>query len=169
MDEEGDGIFRGRFGTAPTTHLAGEPVLLFPFRYWDRWADRADCPEISYFGLELDQPSAWWQSVYWESEASGFDGATVGVLQRTDPDVPWDADPDEHPGLTLMWEGSQDGDEVPIGVQSDRIEWRTFVRYNPGAFDLETGISHGWKETPRLRRLGVSFLAPTQVLRSFDR
>lgn len=169
MDAEGDGVFRGRFGTAATTHLAGEPVILFPFRYWDRWADRADCPELSYFGLEVDQPSAWWRSVYWEAEASGFDGATVGVLQRTDPDVPWDADPDENPGLTLMWAGSKDGGEVPIGVQSDRIEWRTFVRYNPGAFDLETGISHGWKETPRLRRLGVTFLAPTRVLGSFDR
>jgi hypothetical protein len=169
MDERGDGLFRGRFGTPPSGHAAGTPVLLFPFRYWDRWADRADAPELAYFGLELSQPAAWWHSVFWDAEPAGHGQAQIGVLQRTDPRVPWDGEPHEWDGLDLLWEGRADDEELPIDVQADRVEWRVFVRYDPRAFDAREGLSHGWKETPRFLRLGATYEGPSRVLRSADR
>ena len=168
-DGEGDGLFRGRFGTDAAAHPFGTAVILFPFRYWDRWAERADAPELGYFCFQLAQPGAWWADTFWDDESAPHGQCRTGVLIRTDPALPWDADPDLTEGLTLLWEGRLDDEAVPLGVHSDRIEWRVFVSYDPGAFDPLNGLSHGWKETPRLRRLGVSYLVPGQVLRSVDR
>jgi len=168
-DERGDGIFRGRYGTAPAGHAAGTPVIYFHVRYLDRWSDRADCPELTYFGFAFDQPSAWWNSVFWEWEPSASGGAVIGVLQRSDSKVAWDDEPDVVDGLGLMWQGYMDGKPVPIAEQSDRLEWRVFVRYDPGSFEPLAGMSHAWKETPRFRQLGVSFFAPSKVLRSVER
>ena len=43
------------------------------------------------------------------------------------------------------------------------------MRYQPGAFDPQTGASHGWKQTPRLRLIGAEYLAPDLVLRRVNR
>lgn len=167
MDAAGEGLFRGRFGTTAVAHSAGEAVILFPFRYWDRWSPRADASELHYFGLTLDQPASFWKGCFFTKEDT--DSAQIGVLQRTDPDAPWDADPDTDKRLALWWQGDDKGQPLPIGRQSDRIDWRVFVRYSPGAFDPKTGKAHGWKQTPRLRMFGASYVAPSLTLRSVER
>jgi hypothetical protein len=169
MDGRGSGIFRGRFGTSPAAHGFGEPVILFPIRYWDRWAERADAPEMAYFEFELNQPAAFWTGMFFEDEAAAMPGAEMYVLQRTDPDVPWDADPESTDGLDLIRVGIAEGREVPIGVQSDLIQWRVFVHYPPGAYDPNTAASHSWRTTPRLRRIGAFYYAPCFQLRSVER
>jgi len=165
----GAGLFRGRYGTVPSAHAVRTTVIRFPFRYWDRWAEQADAPELAYFGFELEQPGAWWMESFWDSEPATHGQCHLGVLQRTDPTVPWDADPEDANGLQLLLEGRDQDEALPLGIQSERIDWRVFVRYDPGAFDARTGLSHGWKETPRLLRLGVGYQAPGQVLRSVEK
>ena len=167
-DGGGAGLFRGRYGTVPSSHALRSTVIGFPFRYWDRWAEQADAPEMSYFGFELEQPGAWWSESFWDSEPATHGQCHLGVLQRTDPSVPWDADPEEESDLQLLLQGREGDESLTIGVQSQRIDWRVFVRYDPGAFDPTTGLSHGWKETPRFKRLGVSYQAPGLVLRSVE-
>jgi hypothetical protein len=169
MDGDGEGLFRGRFGSQAAGHAFGEPVILFPFRYWDRWAERADAPELAYLGLSLDQPSPFVRSVFYAAEEPASGAARVAVLQRTDADVPWDADPDTADGLELLEEGTREGRPLAVGRQSDRAEWRVHVRYDVGAFEPRTGQSHGWKETPRLVRFGAFYLAPGMTLRSVER
>lgn len=169
MDNEGSGIFRGRFGTAPAGHVAGAPAILFPVRYWDRWAERADAPEMAYFEFELAQPSAWWTGMFFEAEDAAMPGAELYVLQRSDPDVPWDADPESTDGLDLFRVGIEEGRELPLGFQADLVQWRVFVNYPVGAFDPLTGESHSWRTTPRLRRIGAFYYAPTLQLRSVER
>lgn len=85
------------------------------------------------------------------------------------PPVAWDAEPMPGSDLVLLEEGFRDGEGRALATQADRIEWRAFVRYQPGAYDALTGTSHGWKQTPRLRLLGAEFLAPDLVLRRVDR
>jgi hypothetical protein len=168
-DEEGGGIFRGRFGTQAAAHSAGDAVVLFPFRYWDRWADRADAPELAYFRFALRQPAAFWRSVFWDEEQPSSGGCAIEVLQRTDPSVPWDADPEGNAQLKLLVRGMHEDAANPIGVQRDFAEWRAFVRYAPLAFDAQNGLSHAWKQTPRLKLFGVEYLAPYVALRRVDR
>ncbi|MEO6711248.1 MAG: hypothetical protein ABIP42_16830, partial [Planctomycetota bacterium] len=168
MDDNGNGLFRGRFGTPAAGHTAGEPVILFNFRYWDRWADRADAPELSYFGLSIDQPNAFWRGVFFKAEEPA--GTKLEVLQRSNPLTPWDAEPEAGLGqdLSLLQEGLKDGASRPIGVQRDGLEWRIYVRYAPNAFDAAQGLSHGWKRTPRLTLFGIEYLGPSLTLRRVD-
>ena len=168
MDENGNGLFRGRFGTLAAGHGAAEPVILFPFRYWDRWADRADAPELGYFGLSIDQPNAFWRGVFFQADEPP--GTKIEVLQRSNPLMPWDAEPEVGLGqdLAVIQEGLKDGASRTIGVQRDGLEWRVYVRYAPNAFDAAQGLSHGWKRTPRLTRFGVEYLGPSLTLRRVD-
>ena len=171
MDGDGGGLFRGRFGTEPAGHRQGAPVILFPFRYWDRQAEHADAPELAYFGLAVDQPGAFWRSVFWDADE--VEGSQIYALQR-EVDLgrgsapPWDGDPEGGDGLTLHETGVHEGQGIPIGRQADRLEWRVFVRYLPGAFDAVNGLSHAWKRTPRLEVFGVEYLAPNQILWRLD-
>ena len=169
MDQKGPGLFRGRFGTQREAHVAGTPVILFPFRYWDRWSDQADAPEMTYYELSLDQPDAYWKRVFWKTGAPGYPGPELGVLQRTNQETPWDAPPEGDNGLRLLWEGKLDGDGNPIGTQSDRVEWRVFVRHLPGSFDPVDGLAHGWKSTPRLELFGAEYMGPNRTLARIDR
>lgn len=168
QDGQGFGAFRGRYGTAPASHAGGTSVIIFPARYWDRYAPRFDGPELGYFGFKVEQPGAYWMGSTWDAQETSFGGAEVIVLQRVG-DAPWDADPETTPGLTLMEDGTREGELIRIGGQADRVEWRVFARYVAGAFDPEFGLSHGWKETPRLIHLGVGYQAPSRVLRSVKR
>jgi hypothetical protein len=171
MDGKGGGLFRGRYGTEPAGHRQGAPVILFPFRYWDRQAEHADAPELAYFGMAVDQPGAFWRSVFWDADE--VEGSEIYALQR-EVDLgrgsapPWDGDPTRVAGLTLYDTGMHEGEGIPIGRQADRLEWRFFVRYLPGAFDALNGLSHAWKRTPRLEVFGVESLAPNQILWRLD-
>lgn len=171
-DRRGSGLFRGRYGTQPAAHDGGTPVIQFPFRYWDRYAQRADGPELSYFGFSLDQPNAFWRGMFWDTDDPPSGGSQIVVLQRLLRDgeetVPWDADPVDTPELEMFEVGLPEGGVNPIGVQADRAEWRVFVRFAQGAFDPVTGLNHAWKESPRLRLFGVEYLGPNLVVRRVD-
>lgn len=169
FDGKGAGLFRGRFGTTAAGHGPNTPVVLFPFRYWDRWTPRADAPELHYLGVSLSQPAAFWRSVFWEVEPAGPGGPHLSILQRTNPAVPWDADPEEEPDLDLLTEGMPGDEPNPIGRQSDRIEWRICLEYAPGAFDPVLGMAHGWKMAPRLSFFGAQYLGPSMTLRRVAR
>lgn len=167
QDQRGEGLFRGRFGTTPAGHAAGDAVILFPVRYPDLWARRADAPELAYFGFQCDQPAAFWNSVYFKKQDT--DSARIGVIVRTDPNAPWDADPDADPRVRLLWQGDLEGRPIAIGAQADRLAARAFVEYQSGAFDVATGAGHGWRQTPRLTQFGAFYLAPNVTLRSVER
>ncbi len=168
-DAQGGGLFRGRFGTAAATAEVGTPVIFFPWRYWDRWQARSEVPELAFLGLRVDQPGALFEDVFYRAEPIPFGGVSMGALLRLHPDIPWDGDPDETPGLFLMERGMDEGDQPwRLDAVSDALEARFFVDYQPGCFDSTLGSAHGWKYSPRLRQFGVGYEAPGQVLRSVD-
>lgn len=176
MDEKGPGLFRGRYGTPRAPHGVGTPVILWPFRYWDRWSELADAPELAYYQLTLDQPDAFFRRAFWRQSASGVAGPELLVLQRTNAATPWDAPPDEidpetkQPnGLRMLSTRRLSGEGEPIGVQTDAVEWRIHVRHQPGSFDALTGAAHGWKTTPKLELFGVEYLGPGRTLTRSDR
>jgi hypothetical protein len=166
-DERGSGLFRGRHGTQAAAHEAGALVVLHPCRYPDRWADGADAPEMAYFSFAQEHPAAWWTGVFFA--ASEVDGVRLRALQKSRPEAPWDADPEEDARLRLLERGDKDGGAIPIMVQSDRVEWRIHAVYDQRAFDAVAGLSHGWKRTPKLRMHSVFYYAPSTTLRRIDR
>jgi len=168
-DRQGGGLFRGRYGTAAGSYAAGEIVILHPVRYWDRWTELADAPELSYFGFSLPQPDAFVESVFWQAEETGHFGPRLGLLQRTDPAVPWDADPGLTPGLDLYWEGMPNGAGNRLERSSSMAEWRLFVRYEPGSFDAAEGSAHGWKSAPNVTVFGTEYVAPGRRMWSVER
>lgn len=168
-DRQGGGLFRGRYGTAAAGHGAGEVAILHPFRYWDRWAELADAPELAYFGFSLPQPDAFVESVFWQAAETGRLGPRLGLLQRTDPSVPWDADPGLTRGLDLFWEGMPGGAGNRVERSSSQAQWRLFVRYEPGSFDAADGTAHGWKSAPDVTVFGAEYVAPDRRLWSVER
>jgi hypothetical protein len=109
------------------------------------------------------------ERIAWIEEAAAVDGAArLGVLVRTDPEVPWDAEPDGN-GLHLFWQGDPEVGGAALQRFADRLEWRVFVDHPAGSFDALNGLSHGWKTTPLLRLMAVDYLAPGRVLRSVER
>ncbi|MCC7012537.1 MAG: hypothetical protein IT454_08255 [Planctomycetes bacterium] len=168
-DHKGDGLFRARFGSDGAQHDAGTPVILFPFRYWDRWTEKADAPELAYYSLAVDQPNAFWRTAFWSAEEPSTGQVKIEALQRTVQRgveaPPWDGEPGVTPGLTLLSEGMPRGAGNRIARQADLVEWRLHARFAQGAFDAQNGLSHGWKQTPRLRVFGTEYLGPNLVLR----
>ena len=71
--------------------------------------------------------------------------------------------------LKLLTQGMIDGAGNPIGRQSDRVEWRVFVRYEPGSYDPVQGLAHGWKMTPRLTTFAAQYFGPGMTLRRLSR
>ena len=126
-------------------------------------------PELGYFGFELDEPGAWWRSFFWIDQSPPVPGAAVGFLVRTDPAVPWDADPTLDQRLLRFEIGLHEGAPWPLGFQNDALQVRGFVEYAAGAFDALTGAAHGWRTTPRVTRVGTVYLAPGASLRSVER
>jgi hypothetical protein len=169
QDGRGPGLFRGRYGTIPQTHGGGAPVILFPFRYWDRWAPQADAPELAYFSFEVAQPGAWHESLFWMHEDPQTGGPMLRALVRTDPKAPWDGAPGETPGLQLYTDGLEGGEAVALGAATDLVEARFFIEYSAGSYDAVTGMAHGWKTSPRLSMFGVQYRAPSMTLRSVNR
>lgn len=161
-DATGGGIFRGRYGTRPDAYPVGTPVVGYPFRFWDRWSDGADAPELSFFGFVPTETDAFWRRLFWTAD-NEREGAFVGCLVRTDPSVPWDADPDTTEGLMRFEGGKLESGGNPLDFQSSDIEVRLYTDHNPSAFDPAEGLSHGWKMGPRVRLFGLEYLAPGAV------
>ncbi|MEZ5978140.1 MAG: hypothetical protein R3F34_07985 [Planctomycetota bacterium] len=163
-DGQGAPLFRGRFGTTPEAHAAGTAVLRFPFRYWDRFAPRADAPELHHFDLQLSQPDAFLQGIVFEKDDVPETTVRLGVLQRTDSRTPWDADPDVSQDLEVVFTADPRDGLHTVGRQIDRVEWRVFTEYLAGAFDPLEGLATGWKQAPSLRRFAAQYLAPGRVI-----
>jgi hypothetical protein len=129
---------------------------------------------MAYYQLTCEQPDAYWRRAFWKVGDSGQSGPQLAVLQRTNQATPWDERPEGDNGLRLYFDGKIEGEGNPVGgsgggVQTDRVEWRIFVRHLQGSFDANKGLSHGWKTTPRLELFGVDYMGPGRTLARVDR
>jgi len=149
------GLFRGRFGTAVQSGSTGEPVIMFPFRYWDRYFERTDDPELAYFQLTATETPVFYRTLRWREETQD---ARVGVvcLARTDSKVPWDGVPGAG-GLWLFKGSSASAPPHRIAAQAARIEIRFATEYRPGVLDLESFRAHGWKMTARVEDVRLEY------------
>lgn len=170
LDDEGDtegGLFRGRYGTQPSSHDAQAIVLEMPYRYWDRYVPKQDAAEQSWYGFGLDLPGAFFHQLTFEKRRPE-DHTDIEVLVRTDSNVSWAADPASTPGLFLFTD-SEEGEPNHIDTAGDGLGVRVYFKYLSGAFDPVSMEAHGWKATAELRAMQVTYLDQTRVLTREER
>lgn len=150
------GLFRGRYGTAAQAGATGEPLIGFPFRYWDRHVERSDDPELAYFQLTTNEAPVLFRSVRWRAETAD-PRVEVLCLARTDGQSPWDAEPGVAPGLWLLRGGTERTAGHRLGRHGTRLELRFATAYRPGCVDLASFTAHGWKTTARVEDVRLEF------------
>jgi len=159
----GRGLFRGRYGTAPVSASAGEPVIWFPFRYWDRYHERAEDPELAYYQVSWSLAPVFFKSLYWQEEEVD---ALVDVhcLVRVDGLGSFAADPATQDGLFLFSDGYPSQAPNPINWQGSRFEARFMTVYKPGAFDPQTFVSNAWKKSAKVRAVVADYEGEGRIL-----
>ena len=150
------GMFRGRYGTAPQGASSGDVVISWPFRYWDRYADFCDDPELAYSQLTTNEAPVFFRDLRWREETQD---ARVQLIcrVRTDSSVPWTADPKERLGLWEFQGSSTDVTAHKIARQASRLEIRLQTLYQPGCVDLAAFTAHGWKTSARVEDVRVQY------------
>ncbi|MFH0944358.1 MAG: hypothetical protein V2A76_04095, partial [Planctomycetota bacterium] len=163
------GLFRGSFGTQPEAHAQGTLVYVFPARYEDRYRARADDPELAYLGVFLKARGGFYKELSWQAEQTS-ELADLVVEARVGGRGEFTDDPDDAKDIFLFdAQGGQELHRNELLRQGDDLELRIFVRYKDGAFDtlcfepdpeeLGRGGSNEWKRAPRLKALGVEWIA----------
>jgi hypothetical protein len=163
VSSQSRGLFRGRYGTAPQSGAAGEAVIGFPFRHWDRYAERSDDPELGYFQLTTNEAPVLFRTLRWRQETVD---ARVGVvcLVRGDGWSGFDAEPGVAPGLWLLSGAGENGASHRIDFSGSRLEIRFAVQYRPGVLDLNTFQAHGWKTTARVEDVRLEYDGQGRIL-----
>ncbi|MCA8942037.1 MAG: hypothetical protein KDB80_05700 [Planctomycetes bacterium] len=149
-DGRPEGLLRGRYGTTPVAGATGEAVIWFPFRYWDRFHERADDPAMAYAQYTSDPGLSWFDRFGWIEEGNS-ELVDLQCYVRVDHRGRFDADPEETPGLFRFRKGEHQGGLNRIGMLGSAIELRFCVEYKPGAFDGQTFLAQDWKYAPILR------------------
>lgn len=156
------GLFRGRFGTAPQAFGSGQVVVLWPTRYWDRYAEFSDDPELAYFQITTNEAPAFFRELRWREETRDPRVQLICSV-RTDSLVPWSADPESNVGLWQFTGSSETGEGHRLDRQAARLEVRFQTRYRPGAIDLQAFSSHGWKTTARVENVQVDVEGESRI------
>jgi hypothetical protein len=159
------GLLRGRYGTTPAPHQAESMAISWPIRYWDRYTERADDPEVAYFQVSAEVPNLYVTELAWEEELpeSSLD---LILLVRADERVPWSADPQNTFGI-WRFDDPKDKDGRlgrKIGAQASRWDFRVHALYKPGAFDPVQYVGTGWKRTPVLKTFLWSYESATTIV-----
>ncbi|MCA8973757.1 MAG: hypothetical protein KDC98_03505 [Planctomycetes bacterium] len=156
------GLLRGRYGTTPGSGSSGEAVVQWPFRYWDRYAENSDDPELGYFQLTTTAAPSYFRTLTWREQVRD-DTVDVVCLARTDSRAPWEADPVETPGLWRFTRNGDDENPRLLSAQGSRLEIRFATMYLPGCFDMVTMTAHGWKTTAHVSQVTVDYEGESRI------
>lgn len=163
-DAAARGLFRGRYGTAASSAGAGEPVILMPFRYWDRYVERSDDPEQAYFQFTLREAPVYLRTLSWEEE---IPDPTVDVvcLVRADAREPWEQDPARSRFLKQFERSTGETAPKVLGLQATQFEIRFAHVYRPGCLDVQTHRAHAWKTAPKIRNVELEYEGEGRIVR----
>ena len=159
VDKNGDGVFRGRFGTTPASHDSGSLVYGMPFRYFDFSRAEAFDNQMAYWQGSLRATGAKFLRLRWEEERRR-QKAVVRVLARVDGKPNWDEIPSSRPGGLFEFAGP-DGRNA-FEVSGNELQVQIRFEYERGAFEDDT-----WKYSPQVTGLWVEYEQP-EVVRSHE-
>lgn len=158
------GAFRGAFGTGVTQPNPGPGEILFdwPFRFQDRYQPGVSSLEGVFFQATKEVSGAYFESITWDATLPN-PFAKLLVAVRVDGAPSWDDKPATAqevgvPGKLYVFDDPKKDNKIL--VRGDRIELRVYMSYKPRAF-----VQDGWKQTPVLKRVQVTYRQPTRVRR----
>jgi hypothetical protein len=158
------GLFRGRFGTNPYPAGSGEPLIWFPHRYWDRYRERTDDPELAYFQTSFRQGSAWFKELGWQEQSDEQKLVDLQCLVRVDGKPSFVDEPNPKAGLYKFADASIEGRGNRIDRQGDLLEARFYVLYRAGAFDPFNFLVHAWKKAPLVNGVVLGLEGEPRIL-----
>ncbi len=170
------GMLRGSYGTPRERHPVESLVYVFPVRYFDRYREGVDVPELGYYGASFNEKRAFYKSLSWKAE--GETSRTKLIVEAlvggrgSFGDSPKD-NPDR---FTFEGDSTMDQQGHAILRQGDVLGLRVFTHYLDGAFDArvfdpdpgeDRGGSNDWKRAPHLAALGLEWIG-TPVRLSYE-
>lgn len=158
------GLFRGRFGTNPYPAGAGEPLIWYPHRYWDRYRERTDDPELAYFQASWRQGSAWFKELGWQEQNDEQLLVDLQCVVRVDGKPSFLDEPNPKTGLFKFADASVNGRGNRIDRQGDLLEARFYVLYRSGAFDPFNFLVHAWKKAPLVNGVVLGLEGEARIL-----
>lgn len=158
------GLFRGRYGTTPYSAQSGEALIGFPFRVWDRYRERTEDPELSYFQATFRQGSAYFTELMWQEDNDEPKLVDLQCLVRLDGKGGFADDPLAGPSLRKFEQGTVDDHGNRINRQAETLEARFFVTYKGAAFDPFTFLMQGWKKAPSVTAVVLSLEGEPRIL-----
>ncbi len=181
----GEGLLRGRFGTAPAAHAPGAMVRWMPERYRDRALLGDDVPESECLPVSVRAPGAFFTDI---ALHAFLPDPSVGLAARVvldglgsphdDPstsrhvlafEVGGGAGVGSGNGFGGAAAGAAAGDmtvelAAPVGRAADQLDLWLFAQWGPGAFDARDFRANGWKLAPEVTSVLVGHLQPDLVL-----
>lgn len=193
IGDTGAGLFIGRYGTVAQTFEAGMPIFWQPVRFWDRFAEYSDNPELSFWSISTELTDAYIKRIYWE-EGQFPPNVNVRVVARLNETAPWNAQSQNV--IFLSRDGDSSGTSISsrydsrlkkqnplsflramedpqgdnlVNLQADKVECRIFVIFEEGAFNWTDMSAVGWKQSPRLDSFGIEYVQQNRVRRHIDK
>jgi hypothetical protein len=156
------GLFRGRYGTQSQGAGSGEVVISWPFRYWDRYAEFSDDPELAYSQLTTNEAPVFFRDLRWREETTDS-RVQVVCRVRTDSLAPWTAEASAFPGLWEFVGKPADGAAHKLNRGASRLEIRFQTVYQPGCVDLQAFTQHGWKTSARVEDVRIQYEGQSRI------
>ncbi len=163
-DLSGRGLFRGRYGTRAQAGGSGQALVWFPFRFWDRFHERSDDPELAYCQATLHEPRVYFRSLQWLEENPAPSFLDLHCYVRVDGQASFADDPEQAYGLFRLQQGNKEGQPNWLGWQGSTLEARFVTLYKEGAFDPLTFSAHAWKQSPMVRDAVLRYEGETHIL-----
>lgn len=170
------GLYRGRFGTSPSSHSAATALAyLMPFRYWDTYRERQWDNTMVWFQWSQTRPMARWGRFVADVEIpKGDPNVVLHAFARVDGKGDfWNAPGVSDKSIIFHFPGGANGAINQTGyrgVEAGQLDVRFMVEYRTGAFDPQgPWNSNSWKRAPKIRQIQVDYERPTRTLYHEDK
>jgi len=164
---DGMGLLRGRYGTVPQAGASGSPILWFPTRFWDRYHERSEDPEVAYYQVTRRETPVFFTGIRWKEENPASSFLKLHAVVNIDKAGSFAADPDKVRGMFEFHKGTVDDKSNKLNWQGSLIEVRFATEYKPGAFDPESYMSNGWKRAITVKDLIINYQGRSQILEEY--
>lgn len=154
-----EGLYRGRFGTAPASHGARALIYGIPYRHYDTYSPGEFDDTMAYYQFSTSIRDAHYYGVRWDEQ--GVDGIVTHLQLRFD-------------GRREFYEGA-DGrwlfdltrantvntlDYHATRTDEASLDGRLLFEFKPGAFYP----GDAWKQTPKVYQVVLEYERPWHVL-----